>query len=173
MVANNEVFLKSLRDTELLGIETPRKHAETYAHFAFETEIHLGNLIFLPVDNLILGIQIWAKVARHETEGYVVKKLGLFPLSGLKEVHKLMKHILKNVGGQEFSPHSFRQIGQLIIVLVNRLKSIILPKVCKMCLNLLIQSFREGFIPSEPHHKGHPVSQRCDTVDTAHLRLIV
>ena len=157
MITHHKFFFEELGQTILLAFQSSSKYGISNSHFAFQAEIHFWNFWFFVVKNFIIRV-LWIKVPRHKPERNVVEKLWLFMIVSLKEMLENMEDIFKQITSHQSSLHWFGQLIQRVIMLIDWGESIILPKVCKMRFNLIIQALREWFVSCESSEQGHPVS---------------
>ena len=89
------VGLEALSDLELPISETICNQTESNADVALEDEVHLGHLLFLIIDYLVL--LSYVELARHESESYVIEEVCIFCGINVEEPLELPEYILKEI----------------------------------------------------------------------------
>lgn len=129
----------------------------TYTDGACDDKVHLGDLLFLVVDDL--AVFVVKKVARDQAESDIVQEFCAHVLLRIEKDAEVVKYIIEEKMHYDGSSNTRRQSLKVLIGLLHLLKPIIGPVVLKMLVDLPVNQIRQRFILTEPRQQGHPVVQ--------------
>lgn len=129
----------------------------TYTDGACNDEVHLGDLLFLVVDDL--AVFVVRKVARDQAESDIIQEFSAHVLLRIEKDAEVVKDIVEEKMHYDGSSNTRRQSLKVLIGLLHLLKPIIGPVVLEMLVDLPVDQIRQRFILTEPRQQGHPVVQ--------------
>jgi len=140
------------------------------AHGALEDEVHLGDLILLLVDELVLfGV---SEEARHKAEGDVIKHPGVLVLFRVEKGRKPHEDVLEQVVRHDLPLYAPRQRPQVLILRLQIDEAVMGPVVAEVSFDLGGEALGEGRL-GEVAEEEEPLLEVSGLVHRPHLRLIV
>lgn len=137
VVAEERIAAELVRNSESASIQRLLVKMVADADRTRRDEVHLEHFLLLIVDDVF--IFILSKITGHQSKRNIVKEFTVLIPLGVEKYAKVIKDIVEEVVHDDAAFDATRQRIDEVIILVDLIQAVVVPKVLEVLVDLSIQ----------------------------------